>query len=240
MFIMLPAATSILCIYVIAAILPSLLLLRYIYKEDKIEPEPGYLLRALFFLGLAAVIASIVLEWIGTNLLPLFVSTSFAYYKAVYAFAVVAVVEEGTKFFFLKRRTWRDPAFNYRFDGVVYAVFIGLGFAAFENIEYVFNYGLTVVLTRALFAIPGHMGFAVFMGTFYGRAKLFYDRGMHGRCRANLIAAYVSAVFLHGFYDACAMIGTSASTTVFIGFVIVMYIVVITLIRKESKTDSPV
>ncbi len=92
-------------------------------------------------------------------------------YTILLAFLVVAVVEEGTKFVFLKLRTWRDPNFNFRFDGIVYAVFVSLGFAAFENINYVLGYGLTVALPRAVLAIPAHMGFAVFMGLFYGRGK---------------------------------------------------------------------
>ena len=82
------------------------------------------------------------------------------------AFLVVAAVEEGSKFFFLYRRTWHDPNFNFRYDAIVYAVFVSLGFAAFENVKYVFNYGLSVALPRAILAIPGHMGFAVFMGFF--------------------------------------------------------------------------
>ena len=64
-------------------------------------------------------------------------------YTLVLAFAVVAVVEEGAKFAMLKRRTWNDMNFNYRFDGIVYAVFVSLGFAAFENIGYVLGYGLS-------------------------------------------------------------------------------------------------
>ena len=43
---------------------------------------------------------------------------------------------------------WRDPNFNYRFDGIVYAVFVSLGFAAFENISYVVGYGLTTAVAR--------------------------------------------------------------------------------------------
>lgn len=62
------------------------------------------------------------------------------------AFLVVAVVEEGTKFFFLHQKTWHSPYFNYRYDAIVYAVFVSLGFAAFENVKYIFNYGLSVAL----------------------------------------------------------------------------------------------
>ena len=158
----------------------------------------------------------------------------------MFAFLVVAVVEEGAKFLFLRWRTWKDPNFNYRFDGIVYAVFLSLGFAAFENISYVMGYGLTVAFYRALLAIPAHMGFAVYMGYFYSRAKLCQDAGNTGGRRRNLWAAFLIAVVLHGFYDACAMMGTVLSTLLFAAFVITMYIVVIKFIKKESKADEPV
>ena len=155
------------------------------------------------------------------------------------AFLVVGAAEEGCKLFFLKRRSWWDPNFNYRFDGVVYAVFVSLGFAAFENILYVFRYGLSVALPRALLAIPGHMGFAVFMGCFSGRAKLCESYGDEGGKTANLILGWLSATVLHGIYDSCAMIGSGASTVVFVAFVVVMYVVVLRRIDRESRTDHP-
>ena len=158
----------------------------------------------------------------------------------VMAFLVVAVAEEGAKFLFLYWRTWRDPNFNYRFDGIVYAVFVSLGFAAFENISYVMGYGLTTAIARALLAIPAHMGFAVFMGYFYSRAKKCADEGnMRGK-RRNLSAALLVAVLLHGFYDACALLGTLLSALVFLAFVVAMYILVIRLVKRESRGDEPV
>ena len=229
-----------LVIYVLAAILPAAFLMRYIYRKDTVEKEPKPLLFSLILSGVAAALVSIVLESAGSRILPSLLDPGSPAYVVVTAFIVVAVVEEGTKFFFLKRRSWRDPNFNYRFDGVVYSVFVSLGFAAFENISYVMGYGLSVAFPRALLAIPGHMGFAVFMGLFYGRAKLCEDRGHKGRKNANLWAGYLSAVFFHGFYDTCAMTNTALASTLFLGFVIVMYIVVILLIREESASDRPV
>ena len=223
-------------IYIMAAILPALLLLVYIYNQDTVDKEPPNLL----FHGVVAALASIVLEQIGTTILNSFVSPENPAYVIFLAFLVVAVVEEGTKFYLLHRRTWKNPNFNYRFDAIVYAVFVSLGFAAFENIGYVFGYGITVAPARALLAIPGHMSFAVFMGYFYGRAKLFFDYGDKEKSRTNLWLAYLSAVFLHGFYDSCAMIESAGSTIVFVVFIILMYLAVYRMIKNESHTDAPV
>lgn len=239
MFFILPVLT-IIWIYILAAVLPAFFLLRYIYREDTIEKEPPSLLISLLLWGAVAVLVAIVLETVGQSILSSFLDKSSPAYTLIFAFLVVAVVEEGAKFIFLKRRTWRDPNFNYRFDGIVYAVFISLGFAAVENISYVLGYGLSVALPRALLAIPGHMGFAVFMGFFYGRAKLCEDSGNKAGKNANLLAGYLIAVLLHGFYDSCAMIGNVLSSVLFIAFVVAMYIIVIRLIKRESATDRPV
>ncbi len=233
-------AVTILVIYILAAILPAVFLMCYIYSQDKYEPEPGNLLWSLVLSGVAAALVSILLESVGETVLSKFVSEDSPDYSIILAFLVVAVVEEGTKFFFLKRKTWNNPNFNFRYDGVVYAVFVSLGFAAFENVEYVFRYGLSVVASRALLAIPAHMGFAVFMGSFYGRAKICEARGDRTGKTLNLLAGYLVAVFLHGFYDSTAMIGTSQSMWMFVAFVIIMYIVVYNKIKSESRNDKPI
>lgn len=231
---------SVLAVYVLAAVLPAIFLMRYVYRQDQIEPEPVGLLASLVWKGVLAALAAIVLEFIGQTVLQGLVSEDNPNYVYYLAFLVVAAVEEGTKLFFLYRRTWKEPNFNYRFDAIVYAVFVSLGFAAFENVKYVLSYGLSVALPRAILAVPGHMGFAVFMGIFYGRAKRCADWGNRFGCKVNLILSYLFPVALHGVYDSCCMTGTNRSTLVFVIFVLVMYLLVFRLIRHESRTDTPI
>ena len=227
-------------VYLLAALLPALFLMRYIYRKDTIEKEPKGMLTGLVFLGVAAAVVAVIFETLGESLLTQFLEKDSQTYTIVMAFLVVAVVEEGAKYLFLLWRTWRDPNFNFSFDGIVYAVFVSLGFAAFENISYVVGYGLTTAVARAVLAIPAHMGFAVFMGYFYARAKCCHDQGNVAGRRRNLWAAFLVAVLLHGFYDACALLGTVLSLLLFVAFVIAMYIIVIRLVKKESKEDQPV
>lgn len=227
-------------IYVLAAVVPAVFLMRYVYRQDRIEKEPPWLLANLAFQGVLAALVSIALEVFGETVLDSLVQPDNPNYVVLLAFLVVAVVEEGTKFYFLHQKTWNSPYFNYRYDAIVYAVFVSLGFAAFENVKYVFNYGLSVALPRAILAIPGHMSFAVFMGVFYGRAKLCDDCGNRMGCVLNLIFSYLSAVVLHGVYDTCCMSGTAQSTAVFVAFVVVMYLVVYLTIRHESRRDTPI
>ena len=230
----------IIAIYFLAAVLPAIFLMRYVYRQDSIEQEPPYLLWSLVGKGVLAALAAIVLEVIGQTALDITMDPNDPNYVYILAFLVVAVIEEGTKFFFLYRRTWNDPNFNYQFDGIVYAVFVSLGFAAFGNVKYVFSYGLSVALPRAILAIPGHMSFSVFMGLFYSRARLCADREERAGTTVNLALGYLAAVLLHGFYDSCCMIGTGQSTMVFVAFVAAMYFIVFRLIKHESRVDRPV
>ena len=231
---------GILWIYFIAAVLPAVILLVLVYRQDKVEQEPLPLVFSLLKYGVLAAVCSFIPELIGESILPNFIDETSANYSIVLAFLVVAVVEEGFKFLFLYKRTWNDPNFNCRFDGIVYAVCVSLGFAAIENLEYVLGYGLAVAPTRALLAIPGHMSFSVFMGVFYGHARLKADQGETAKSKISLIFSYLSAVLLHGFYDSCAMINSSTSNLYFIIFIIIMYVSVFLVIRHESKHDQAI
>ena len=226
---------------IILAILPALFLMRYIYKQDKLEKEPRGLLIKVTVMGVLAAFLSMLLESVGQFLLGLTqINPDSPLYTILLAFLVVAVVEEGTKYFLMHKCVWRNPAFNFRFDAIVYAVFASLGFAAMENIMYVFGFGLNVLLARALLAIPGHMSFAVVFGVFYGRAKKYANRGQKSQCTGNIILGFLVAVFFHGFYDSCAMIGTTFSMILYALFMIVIYVTIFLVVRSEARTDQPV
>ena len=109
-----------------------------------------------------------------------------------------------------------------------------------ENVKYVFSFGLSVALPRAVLSIPGHLGFAVVFGYFYGRAKYADNQNRPAARTANLIAGYLLSVILHGTYDFCARRGSARSTGMFIGFVVIMYLVIFNLIRHESWTDREI
>lgn len=231
------AANTILLIYLAAAVVPAIVLGVYVYRKDQRDQEPISLLVGCLLMGVCAALASILLEGVGMSALstaPIEQDTPL--YVMALAFGVVAVVEEGTKLFFLYRKTWKHPAFDYHFDGIIYAVFVSLGFAAFENVKYVFSYGLSVALPRAVLAIPGHMTFAVVMGVFYGRAKYLENHGKPGKW-LYIFLGWFFAVLLHGFYDTCAMLGTAEASAVFSAFIIFMYLLVFGLIKRESNQD---
>ena len=61
--------TIIATVYILAAVLPAFFLLRYIYRQDKVEKEPMGLLVKLLFMGVLSALCSIVLESIGQRIL---------------------------------------------------------------------------------------------------------------------------------------------------------------------------
>lgn len=237
--IFLMPALGMMAVYAAAALLPAIVLLRYIYRHDHIEKEPPALLLRLLLGGVLSAFAAILLETVGMWILTGIVPNGTALYYVLFAFLVVAVSEEGAKLFFLKKYSWNQPHFNYMFDGIVYAVFVSLGFAAFENVRYVFDYGLSVAISRAFLAVPAHMAFAVFMGIFYGRARCHASRGNTAAAKSSLAAGFLAAVMLHGFYDACLMVGTTLSLIIFAGFVVFMYFFVSRLVKTAAAEDHP-
>ena len=229
--------------YLAIAILPAIFFMIYIYRNDDKEKEPPLLLLKCIIGGLLSVPIAIILEMIAEAvviyLLENVVSATRVNYGVLTAI-FVGLIEEGAKFFFLYKFTWKDKAFNYRFDGIVYAVFVSLGFAALENVFYVFNYGTGVALQRALLTIPGHMSFAVYMGLYYGHAKVSEAVNNPDAKSLNLKAAYAFAVLLHTIFDATLMVESDIGLIIFFIFVIILDIVVYRTIRFESKNDIPI
>jgi RsiW-degrading membrane proteinase PrsW (M82 family) len=157
-------------------------------------------------------------------------------YQAIMNFIIVAGAEEGFKFLVLKKITWKNRNFDYRFDGVIYAVAVSLGFAALENIMYVAEGGLSVALPRALLAIPGHCIFGIFMGNYYGMAKQFSMYG-EGREKKYLILAVLHPMLMHGFYDFCLSTGSDIFGIIFFIYVIVLDIFAFRSIKKMASGD---
>ena len=150
---------------ILIALLPAAALAVYIYRKDAIEQEPVNLLLRLAGFGALSCVPAALAEMVISGAFRLIGIPDASYLGSfLNAFAMAALCEELCKFYFLNRQTWRHPAFDYQFDGIVYAVTVSLGFAALENVQYVLQYGLSTGLVRAVTSVPGHAIFGVFMG----------------------------------------------------------------------------
>ena len=221
-----------------AAVIPAAFLMLRVYKADKLEREPAGLLWSLVILGVASTSLASFTEQLGDIALSYFVPDTSMTYNVIMYFIVVAVSEEGFKYLLMRMRTWKSPHFNCRFDGVVYAVFISLGFALWENISYVLTYGFAVAVARALTAVPGHACFGVFMGTWYGLAKRYELAGMPEESKRAKRMALLVPVLLHGAYDFIAAIQEEALGAAFVVFVLAMFIMAVRTVRKQAREDE--
>ena len=180
---------------------------------------------------------ALVLERAGSFLLGLWFEEGSVAYNAIMYFGIVAFSEEGAKYFLLRRRTWHSAAFNCQFDGVVYAVFVALGFALWENISYVLMYGLSTALVRAVTAVPGHACFGVFMGVWYGLAKRLHGQGRDGASKLCRVLALLLPALLHGCYDFIASIESVHYGWLFAAFVAILFVLAFILVRRQARHD---
>lgn len=224
-------------ILIAAAVIPAVFLLVHVYRADKLEKEPAPLLISLVLYGIAATFIALLLERFGSWLLGRYFPENSTPYNVLMYFGVVAFSEEGAKYFLLKRRTWNSAAFNCQFDGVVYAVFVSLGFALWENISYVLMYGLSTALVRAVTAVPGHACFGVFMGVYYGRAKRYDNDGDLVNAKRCRTMAVLMPALLHGAYDFIATMEDPNCEWMFLVFVLALFAVSLKLVRVGSHSD---
>lgn len=227
-------------IYLFAALLPAVILMVYIYRNDRIEKESLPRLLKCVLLGVVAAFFAMVLEQLFTTCVLDTLNIKSKILDAVLDSLMVGFVEEGCKYYFLKRNIFESYEFDYVYDGIVYAVFIGLGFAAIENVLYVFKYGLSIALARGLLSVPAHMSFAVYMGSSFSFAKQDAVYGHFGRSKWHLFCCYVIPALLHATYDTCVSIESDFFFWIFIVFVAVVYGIAFMKIKIASKNDCAI
>lgn len=225
-------------ILIAAAVIPAIVLLVKVERADRLEKESRRLLVSLVLFGIASTAIASLLERVGMTILDTVFEYESTLYNILLYFGVVAFAEEGAKYVLLKRRTWRNPEFNCQFDGVVYGVFVSLGFALWENIGYVAMFGLGTAAIRAVTAVPGHACFGVFMGVWYGMAKRREGAGDLAGAKRMRVRSLLIPALLHGFYDFAASSESDGMNLVFFGFVIIMFITAYRLVRHVSANDT--
>lgn len=188
----------------LTALLPIIVLGYYIYHKDKKSPEPtGQLVKAFLF-GILSVPVSFCMS-IPLGIIGLYpVEATSILGSICTAFFGAAIPEEIAKFFMLWLFLRKNRYFDEKMDGIVYAVCVSLGFAALENIMYLFSNAetfLSVGISRAIFAVPGHFCFGILMGYYYSLAKFYPKTPLK-----NKILILVAPIIVHGLYDSILFI----------------------------------
>lgn len=188
-------------IALVVALLPAIILWIYIFKKDT-KPEPKGQIWKAILLGVATVLPIVLLETCISNFLFGEGGEAVSFISHVAdAFIVASIPEESFKLLALWLVLRKNPHFDEHFDGIVYSVCVGLGFATIENIGYVVGDGdwASVGIMRAIFSVPGHYAFAVLMGYYYSQYH-FVKRSF-----LNWISIWAVPVIAHGIYDAIVM-----------------------------------
>jgi RsiW-degrading membrane proteinase PrsW (M82 family) len=229
------------------------LFLFYIYWRDT-KKEPVHLLLKAFVWGCLTVFPVIGLGRVAMqigNAFGLDIIDTITWQDAFYSsFILAALTEELVKFTCLYLLIWKSRSFDQRFDGIVYAVFVSLGFAFVENVEYVLQGGLKLAWLRAVTSVPAHGIFGVVMGYFFSLARFAATKK---RREQYFVAAIFVPVLLHGQYDFilemfCHVEGwmqlISDTLTqilffiVFYGFLIILWIVCFKLLNRHIASDE--
>ena len=227
---------------IILSVLPVLLIGLYIYKKDR-EKEPTGLLFLLFAGGIMSCFLVIFL----TDLLSIYMpfiyesideNTPFELF--LHAFVGIGFIEEFCKWLMTYFLGYRSKWFNETYDIIIYAVFVALGFALFENIIYVFNRGVTIGIIRAIVSVPAHTCNAVFMGHLLSKAKVCFMSGDDYGRQKYMILSIAIPTLLHGLYDYCLFIKNDFFVFLFFAFVIVLFVSTINRINKQVKENKKI
>lgn len=176
------------------ALAPVIAIASFVYLKDKYNKEPLKHLFISFILGALSTIPAIIIETSFEAFYPQ--STLDVVNTLIWAFIIVAGTEELCKFVMLKYYAFKQKDFDEPFDGIIYGVMVSLGFAALENILYVFEGGASVAIVRMFTAVPAHASFGVIMGYYFGLAWQDKENALQHKLRG-----LVAAVVLHGIYD---------------------------------------
>ena len=228
------------------AVIPSIVLLVYIYKKDKREKEPMPLLMSCFLFGILIIAPVLVMETVLSVIEDSLFTPGSVFYAAFDGIIVAALSEELFKYLALKFKTWKSKEFNCTFDGIVYAVFVSLGFATVENINYVADGGISSAIGRMFTAVPSHACDAVFMGYFYSKAKkASLENNTKLEKKYKKLALFVP-IMVHGIYDCLISFeeDVAGEAIVVIGIllwfavIIAQFICAFVIVNIASKNDT--
>ncbi|MCB0663143.1 MAG: PrsW family intramembrane metalloprotease [Saprospiraceae bacterium] len=185
---------NVLLLFLLATV-PALIICILIIQADKHEKEDKLQLLLALLSGAIITIPAFYVEAMAHNAgweEPTNISKTI-----LYSFLAIGGVEELLKALALVLLFYPRRFFNEPFDGILYSVMIGMGFALVENYLYAYRLGdVSNLVVRAFTAVPAHASFGIIMGYFAGKAK--FDSSMPGR---RLVLGFLLAALIHGAYD---------------------------------------
>ena len=222
--------TIILSLY---AILPAIIIFFYVYKRDYF-PEPPRIVFITLLLGAGISFPLMIL-------IPFFegfletknfgIETNHFYMSFIRA----AFLEETLKFLIVIYYCLYLNEFNEPMDALVYSVAASIGFAVYENWEYVISgskvsltFAKDVALIRAFSAVPLHALAGVFMGFFLIEA-IFQKRNK----KLFLFLALFFPICLHGLYN--LILSSNNFSTYWIYIMLIVFVIRAYFVFKNER-----
>ncbi len=181
-------------------ILPVIFWAWYHYYKDRCLPEPIGHLALMFVLGIASSFLALymyqALDLVNLRYDAYLLAETNPIGLFVYSLLAIGPIEELAKMIPFLLIAIHFKEFNEPIDGIIYASFIALGFAAFENIQYIQFASATEALARGFAGPVVHIVFASIWGYYIGRAWLCKRKWAR-----TIIATFAFTALLHGIYD---------------------------------------
>ncbi len=226
---------------IILAILPTILISLYVYKKDKHKESLGILI-TLFCLGIFSAVAVIIISIITSQFIPIFNKETYQMNTIellLSTFISVALTEELCKWIVVYFLGYRNKEFDETYDIIIYAIFTTLGFATFENILYVLDTNtIQIAVQRALFSIPAHTSYAIFMSYYLCLAKINRIKNDKAKEMDNLIKSIVFPTIIHGIFDFCLFADKAIYLTLFYFFTGVLFILAFQKLKESYKINA--
>ena len=250
------------------ALIPALLLCWYVYSKDRVEKEPFGLLCILFLAGAALYFPAIFaenaiigvfdgvfeskIEYSLTGVQTFLTQGAKVGHSALCGFLAIALLEEAAKWLVLYLITFKNKNFSHLFDGVVYSVFVSLGFAAAENVRFAVMDGWDTFIIRSLTSVPAHMIFGVLMGICYtawrmwllakkkeeilaGEGVITVEKPV--RSGAWLFISLLLPILVHGFYSFTELFASETVSAIYYAVIVILFAVCFIYLRWLSAVD---
>ncbi len=218
-------------------LLPALFWAGYHYHVDRHLPEPPLNLALCFGLGVAAAGLSAglytLLGFAGWRLDAVALADSNLPGLFVYAVLAIGPIEEFAKLVPFVIVALRFKAFDDELDGIVYASFIALGYAAIENAHYLDFLPPLEAAARGFAGPVVHIAFASIWGYLIGHARLT------GRpIVVPALAGFAVSAVVHGVYDFFALAHPTLSLLYAAAIVAGLWVWRLFVIRRLTRRTS--
>ncbi|OGZ64034.1 MAG: hypothetical protein A3A98_03760 [Candidatus Staskawiczbacteria bacterium RIFCSPLOWO2_01_FULL_40_39] len=239
-----------LILYFIFGVLPSITWLLYYLSKD-LHPEPKKMILKIFIYGSLVTIPVFFIQISLAELLKQFQFSPFFIHFPIFIdlikwFIIIALTEELFKYFVVKVAVFGSSALDEPLDIMLYMVVAALGFAALENILYLFSPldGVpfnTVIKTTIIISFIRFIG-ATFLHTLCSAILGYFVVLSFCKAKKRLpltLAGILAATFLHGLYNfSIIALKSPANFIIPIGIVLSLAVLVIYAFDEVKKLNS--